>query len=102
MTAIEQAIADIVAVQVAAAEKRILENLAATNDSTLSFSQACTYLSISEYTLRNLVKAKAIPHRVHGAEGSKNPRYLFSSNSLDIWKREEEARNYRPNGGSAI
>ncbi|MDK8193742.1 helix-turn-helix domain-containing protein [Paenibacillus sp. UMB7766-LJ446] len=99
MTALEQAIADIVATQVSAAEKRILESLVADTDRTLSFAQACEYLSISDYTLRKLVKSKAIPHRMHGAEGSKNPRYLFSSNSLNQWKRDEEARNYRPNGG---
>ncbi|WFR63064.1 helix-turn-helix domain-containing protein [Paenibacillus amylolyticus] len=99
MTAIELAIAEMVAVQVAAAEKRIMASLVSSNDKTLSFSEACIYLSMSEYTLRNLVKSKLIPHRVHGAEGSKNPRYLFSSNSLDRWKRDEEDRNYKPGGG---
>ncbi|MEO2261203.1 helix-turn-helix domain-containing protein [Paenibacillus amylolyticus] len=99
MTAIEHAIAEMVAVQVAAAEKRIMESLVAAKDQTLTFSEACNYLSMSEYTLRNLVKSKSIPHRAHGAQGSKNPRYLFSSNSLDRWKRDEEARNYKPDGG---
>ncbi|WP_433581423.1 helix-turn-helix domain-containing protein [Paenibacillus amylolyticus] len=99
MTSIEHAIAELVAVQVAAAEKRILESLSVSTDQTLTFSEACNYLSMSEYTLRKLVKSKSIPHRVHGAEGSKNPRYLFSSISLDRWKRDEEARNYRPIGG---
>ncbi|MGF7049118.1 hypothetical protein J2T13_003626 [Paenibacillus sp. DS2015] len=99
MTAIEQAIADMVAVQVADAEKRIMERLSVSSDKTLSFSKTCEYLQMSEYTLRNLCKAKRIPHRTVGAEGSKSPRYLFSSSSLDRWKKEEEDRNYCSTGG---
>ncbi|MNW58955.1 Helix-turn-helix domain protein [compost metagenome] len=96
MTSLEKAIADIVALHVAEAEKRILESLSAASDRTLSFSEACDYLHMSDYTLRSLCKAKRIPHRTVGADGSKSPRYLFSTVSLDKWKREEEARNYRP------
>lgn len=101
MTAIEQVIADMVAVQVAAAEKRIMESLSASSveNTTLSFTEACEYLQMSSYTLRNLCKAKRIPHRTVGVDGSKSPRYLFSSVSLDKWMREEEDRNYRPTGG---
>lgn len=100
MTALEKAIADIVALHVSEAEKRILERLSASSDKTLTFSEACGYLQISDYTLRKLCKSKRIPHRTVGAEGSKSPRYLFSSVSLDKWKREEEARNYRPGNDS--
>ena len=96
MNAIEQAIAHIVSEQVAAAEKRILERLSAAADKTLTFTQTCEYLQMSEYTLRRLCQNKRIPHRTHGADGSKNPRYLFSTVSLDRWKREEEERNYLP------
>ncbi|WP_025684544.1 helix-turn-helix domain-containing protein [Paenibacillus maysiensis] len=96
MTNIEQAIADIVAAQVAQAEKRILEQLSSVSSNTLSFSEACQYLHMSAYTLRRLCKEKRIPHRIHGAEGSKNPRYLFDSSSLDRWKKDEEQRNYQP------
>jgi hypothetical protein len=95
MTALEKAIADIVALQVAEAEKRIMERLSAASDRTLSFSEACDYLNMSSYSLRKLCLSKSIPHRTVGSEGSKNPRYLFSSNSLDRWKRDEEARNYK-------
>lgn len=98
MTSIERAIAEIVAVHVAEAEKRILERISATSNRTLTFSEACEYLQMSEYTLRKLCKAKRIPHRTVGAEGSKNPRYLFSTVRLDEWKREEEERNYQPGG----
>ncbi|KHL95374.1 hypothetical protein QW71_13000 [Paenibacillus sp. IHB B 3415] len=96
MTALEKAISDIISVHVAEAEKRIMESLSLSANQTLTLSEACVYLSMSDYTLRNLCKAKRIPHRTVGAEGSKNPRYLFSSASLDRWKREEEERNYRP------
>lgn len=94
MTTIERAIAEIVEAQVALAEKRILDALSMAKDQTLNFAEACHYLSISEYTLRKLVKSKRIPFRAHGSEGSKNPRYLFSSNSLDKWKKDEEEKNY--------
>ncbi|NWL89983.1 DNA-binding protein [Paenibacillus sp. 79R4] len=96
MTALEKAIADIVALHVAEAEKRIMERMSTASDRTLTFTEALDYLRMSEYTLRHLCKAKRIPHRTVGAEGSKSPRYLFSTVSLDKWKREEEARNYLP------
>lgn len=65
-------------------------------DRTLTFSEACDYLHMSEYTLRRLCREKRIPHRVYGSEGSKNPRYLFSTARLDAWIREQEEANYRP------
>ncbi|MGG3282764.1 helix-turn-helix domain-containing protein [Paenibacillus solani] len=95
MTAIEKAIADIVAVHVAQAEKRIMERLSATSDRDLTFTEACKHLNMSSYTLRKLCLAKRVPHRTVGAEGSKNPRYVFSSISLDRWKKEQEMMNYR-------
>jgi excisionase family DNA binding protein len=64
-------------------------------DRTLTFSEACEYLHMSDYTLRRLCREKRIPHRVYGAEGSKNPRYLFSARRLDQWIREQEEANYR-------
>ena len=65
---------------------------------TLSFAEACEYLHMSEYTLRRLCREKRIPHRTYGADGSKNPRYLFSTASLDRWIREQEEANYRLEG----
>lgn len=96
MTAIEQAIAQIVAEQVAQAEKRIMERLVTANDRDLSFSEACDYLNMSSYSLKRLCSAKKIPHRVVGSPGSKNPRYWFSLAGLEQWKRAEEAKNYQP------
>jgi excisionase family DNA binding protein len=96
MSLIEKAIAEMVAIQVAEAEKRIMERLSSGSDESLTFTEACEYLKMSDYTLRNLCKTKRIPFRTIGAEGSKSPRYIFRSNSLDQWIREEEERNYQP------
>jgi excisionase family DNA binding protein len=81
--------------------KELRAELGAVPDRTLTFAEACEYLRMSEYTLRQLIRQKRIPHRVYGAEGSKNPRYLFSSRRLDQWIREEEERNYQRKAGDA-
>jgi len=91
---IEVAIRAIISEEVAAAERRILKSLAVQSDTTLTFQEACQYLHMSEYTLRNLCKTKRIPHRTVGADGSRSPRYLFSSASLDKWSKEQESKNY--------
>ncbi|MFE1631247.1 helix-turn-helix domain-containing protein [Brevibacillus reuszeri] len=95
MTQLDQVVRDIVRVEVEAAEKRILERMSYGTDRTLSFSEACDYLHMSEYTLRRLCREKRIPHRTYGADGSKNPRYLFSTATLDRWIRDQEEANYR-------
>jgi hypothetical protein len=95
MSTLDQAIRQMIAEEVAAAERRIRESLHAAADRDLSFVEACEYLNMSEYTLRHLCRSKRIPFRTHGAENSKRPIYLFSSNSLDQWKREQEAANYQ-------
>lgn len=94
---IEAAIQAIIDEKVAAAEKRILESLNVQSDLSLSFQEACIHLGMSEYTLRNLCRAKKIPHRTIGAEGSRSPRYLFSSVSLDKWMKDQEQMNYKIN-----
>jgi len=76
--------------------EELREEMNISPDRTLTFSEACDYLRMSEYTLRRLCREKRIPHRVYGADGSKNPRYLFSTASLDRWIREQEMMNYRP------
>jgi excisionase family DNA binding protein len=92
---IEASIRAIIAAEVAAAEKRIRESLGIQSEVTLSFQEACEYLSMSEYTLRKLCRTKKIPHRLVGADGSRNPRYLFSSGSLDKWMKAQEQLNYK-------
>lgn len=91
---IEAAIRTIIADEVAAAERRIRESLNIQSDVTLTFQEACDYLGMSDYTLRNLCRTKKVPYRTVGADGSRNPRYLFSSGSLDKWIKDREAENY--------
>lgn len=91
---IEATIRAIIAEEVAAAERRIRESLSVQSDVSLTFQEACDYLSMSEYTLRNLCKKKKVPHRTVGADGSRNPRYLFSSSSLDKWMKQQEKENF--------
>lgn len=74
----------------------LLAEMPVAPDRTLLFSEALDYLKMSEYTLRKLCREKRIPHRMYGAEGSKNPRYLFSTSRLDTWIREQEEKNYLP------
>lgn len=66
---------------------------------TLNIQEACEYLGMKEYTLRQLCREKKIPHLKYGAEGSKKPRYLFNTASLDKWIREQEEMNYQPASG---
>ncbi|SFE10903.1 DNA binding domain-containing protein, excisionase family [Paenibacillus algorifonticola] len=94
---IEAAIRAIIAEEVAAAEQRIRESLNVQSDVTLTFQEALKYLGMSEYTLRRMCQAKKLPYRIVGADGSKNPRYLFSSSSLDKWMKQQEESNYKPN-----
>jgi excisionase family DNA binding protein len=82
---------------IAEAEHRILAQIqhAAQPDRTLDFKEAVEYLHIPESTLRRMLREKRIPHRTHGSDRSKNPRYLFSTHRLDAWVREQEDLNYR-------
>ncbi|WP_025718428.1 helix-turn-helix domain-containing protein [Paenibacillus sp. 1-18] len=92
MSTIEQAINEIISVQIAAAERRILESLNAATDKTLNAIQASEYLGISEKTLYNMCKKKLIPHRKFGA------KLMFSTLALDAWGREQDKVNYQPRG----
>ncbi|MCM3589652.1 helix-turn-helix domain-containing protein [Brevibacillus borstelensis] len=78
--------------------EELRSEIAISPDRTISFAQACEYLQMSEYTLRRLCREKRIPHRTYGADGSKNPRYWFSTASLDRWIREQEELNYQVKG----
>ncbi|MEV2908611.1 helix-turn-helix domain-containing protein [Paenibacillus larvae] len=95
MTTLEQAIRSMIAEEITAAEKRIRESISTEPDRTLTFAEACKYLHVSDYTLRQLCREKRIPHRVIGSEGSRKPKYLFSTVSLDRWVREQEELNYQ-------
>lgn len=92
---IEAEIRSIVAEEVAAAMRAYRDEMSTKADEDLNFGQACKHLKMSEHTLRNLCRQKRIPHRTHGSPNSKRPIYSFSTRSLDEWKREEEAANYK-------
>lgn len=64
-------------------------------DKTLDADEAAEYLNISKITLYRMCAEKVIPHMKMGGMSTKRPRLLFSSNSLDQWKKEEEKRNYQ-------
>ncbi|MGN7470377.1 helix-turn-helix domain-containing protein [Brevibacillus sp. SAFN-007a] len=78
--------------------EELRSEMAVSPDRTISFTEACEYLQMSEYTLRRLCREKRIPHRTYGADGSKNPRYWFSTASLGRWIREQEELNYQVKG----
>lgn len=91
---IETAIQAIIDKKIAEAEKRIMEKLNVKSDVALTFKEACKYLNMSSYSLRALCRTKKIPHRSVGRDDSRNPRYVFSSASLDQWKKDQEQMNY--------
>ena len=91
---LERAIKTLIAEEIHELEKRLQERVLVAVDKDLTFTEACEYLGMSDYTLRKLVHAKAIPHRTYGIPGSKSPRYIFSQSGLDRWKREQEESNW--------
>jgi hypothetical protein len=76
--------------------EELREELDLTLDEDIGFEEAREELNMSEYTLRQLVRTKQIPHRTVGCEGSRRPKYIFNRRSLKIWKRKQEEANYRP------
>ncbi|AEG59345.1 helix-turn-helix domain-containing protein [Desulforamulus ruminis] len=98
MTPLDHLYETLIQTAAAEAERRVLERIQLQSivpDRTLSLKEAAEYVHISESALRQLCKEKRIPHRINGSDGSKNPRYLFSSLRLDRWMREEEEKNYQ-------
>lgn len=97
MSPLDQLYETLVQSAAAEAERRVVERLKLTPiDRTLDLHEAAEYMRLSESTLRKMCREKTIPHQKYGAVGSKNPRYLFSTVSLDKWKHEQEELNYHP------
>ncbi|NGP62673.1 helix-turn-helix domain-containing protein [Paenibacillus thiaminolyticus] len=99
MTALEQAIRSMIAEEVAAAEKRIREELGY-QDRTLDIQEAATYISspskpVSTKTLYGMCERREIPHRRVGS------RIFFSTAALDRWGREQDRKNYAEWRGSS-
>ncbi|MGC5773658.1 helix-turn-helix domain-containing protein [Paenibacillus pabuli] len=72
-----------------------LKSTPSSEDKTFDADEAAEYLNISKITLYRMCTEKIIPHMKMGGKSTKRPRLLFSSNSLDMWKKEEEERNYQ-------
>ncbi len=60
---------------------------------SLSIEEAADYLLISKELLYKMCSEKLIPHTKLGVANSRRPRLIFSSHSLEIWRREEEKNN---------
>ncbi|MCR8633443.1 helix-turn-helix domain-containing protein [Paenibacillus radicis (ex Xue et al. 2023)] len=77
--------------------KELLEELRAEMtvqpERTLYIDEAAEYTRISEKVLYKMCQQKLIPHRRAGEQGSRRPRILFSTASLDAWNREQEKAN---------
>lgn len=63
-------------------------------DVTMDVSEAAPYIGISSELLYKLCANKRIPHIPISSTGKGRPRILFSSASIDAWKREQERLNF--------
>jgi predicted DNA-binding transcriptional regulator AlpA len=64
-------------------------------DKTLNVAEAAPYIGISAEMLYRLCDKKMIPHVRLSSSGTGRPRILFSSASIDAWRKEQERLNYR-------
>ena len=62
---------------------------------TMDVNEAAPYIGISKEMLYKLCAANGIPHIKLSSTGSGRARILFSSSSIDSWKKEQEQLNYR-------
>ncbi len=60
---------------------------------SLSVEEAAEFLGISKDLLYKLCAEKSIPHTKLGVVNSKKPRMIFSSHSLETWRRQQEEIN---------
>lgn len=79
---------------------QIISHLPSSQERTMDVLEAAEHIGISKELLYRMSAASQIPHIRIGVEGTRKPKLLFSSLSLDNWKREQERENYRPAKGS--
>lgn len=65
-------------------------------DITMDVNEAASYIGISPEMLYKLCSNKLVPHIPLSSTGRGRPRILFSSASIDAWKKERERENYQP------
>ena len=62
---------------------------------TMDVNEAAPYIGISKEMLYKICANEGIPHVKLSSTGSGRSRLLFSSLSIDTWKREQEQINYK-------
>lgn len=69
-------------------------------DITMDVNEAAPYIGISPEMLYKLCANKRIPHIPLSSTGRGRPKLLFSSASIDLWKKEQEKMHYKKEGQS--
>ncbi|AWP28754.1 helix-turn-helix domain-containing protein [Paenibacillus sp. Cedars] len=64
-------------------------------DITMEVHEAAPYIGISPEMLYKLCANKRIPHIPLSSTGRGRPKLLFSSASIDTWKKEQEKMHYK-------
>lgn len=95
MKSIEEAIRELVAEEVAAAEKRLRESLLAQPDKTLTVPEAAEHLGVCEKLIYRMCQERQIPHERYGGVGSRRPTIKFRLSDLESWRSEQREKNYR-------
>lgn len=92
---IESAIRAIIAEEVAASERRLIETLCAHPDKTLNVAEAAEHLGVCEKIIYRMCKEQLIPHERYGGAGSRRPTIKFRLSDLEAWRAEQRAANYK-------
>jgi len=63
-------------------------------DVTMDATEAAAYIGISKELLYQMCSEGSIPHLRLGSDGTKKKRIIFSSNTIDNWRKEQEQLNF--------
>lgn len=67
-------------------------------DVTMDPEEVAQYIGVSKDTIYKMCADGSIPHLKIGAANSRKKKYLFSSLSIDKWRKEQEEENYSKKG----
>ncbi|MBD7967712.1 helix-turn-helix domain-containing protein [Paenibacillus gallinarum] len=67
-------------------------------DITMDPEEVARYIGVSKDTIYKMCADGSIPHLKVGAANSRKKKYLFSSLSIDKWRKEQEEVNYTKKG----
>jgi hypothetical protein len=76
--------------------QRIASQIPVAQDRKMTIEETANSYPISEKLLYRMCKEKQIPHIRMGVIGSRKPKILLSSATLDAWMKEQEQQNYKP------